>query len=170
MTREQLTVALLKMCSDKKISHCVLRDYETLPDSVGHDLDLAVSTHDRMKFEECIEQLITQHGLSCVRLDKRSDYHSYALVFDPAPAGILKIDVWFDFRWRGLRWLNIEKVLSCSLEQKGLVVASPEYRTLIRIWKDLIYTGKIPDRAKGRVFNEVEQLCDKEKELAAFVE
>ncbi len=166
MTREQFTVALLKMCSDKKISHCVLRDYETLPDSVGHDLDLAVSTHDRMRFEECIEHLITQHGFSCVRLDKRSDYRSYAIIISPSIDGILKIDVWNEFRWRGLSWFDIEKIISCAVSWKGVKVAAPEYRTAIRIWKDLVFAGKIPDRAKDRVISEVQQSLDEVKEIA----
>ena len=166
MTREKFAVALLKMCLKRKISHCILRDYETLPDLIGHDLDLAVVPSDYAKFEECIEQLITKYSLSCVRLDKRSDYYSYAIIISPTLDGILKIDVWSELRWRGLNWMDIEKVVSCSIGWKGMKVAAPEHRTIIRIWKDLIFTGKIPDRAKKRVLSEVEQSHDEVEKIA----
>lgn len=166
MTREEFAIALLERCSHRNISHCVLRDYEMLPDMIGHDLDLAVSTQDYAEFERCIEELIIQYGLNCVRLDKRSDYNSYAIIISLEVEGILKIDIWNELRWRGLNWFDIEKIISCAVNWKGVKVAAPEYRTAIRIWKDLVFTGKIPDRAKDRVVSEVQQSLDEVKEIA----
>ena len=92
---------------------CVaLRGYELLPRQVGNDLDVLVAERDQRTAESLLVDSVVQHGMSrFMRVERSAGYLVSHRFFDRMSTWNLAIDIWTGLTWRGIPFLDAERVL-----------------------------------------------------------
>jgi len=126
-----------------QINYCVLRNYETLPDSLdGSDLDMAVDTDQLGLAADIIMKAASQFGA-----DKISDYTSsgrfvrlmgqHEGAWWGAP-----IDLFPQIEYRGVGYFSFANLIDDYRVHNGIQVVEDKKATLIAFVKELVANGK----------------------------
>ncbi len=132
--------------NSNEIKYCVLRNYETLPDSVpGSDVDLLVSREDRPVLIDAIEKIAAQLGWAVdsrykknYRIDHIRLYHAGANSPD-----IIRFDVMADIGLGFLRVLEGKPILSERKRRGNIYIVDEESEALINILNALYARKKL---------------------------
>lgn len=150
--RAEVALEVLEALTRARIAYCVLRGHEELPRTVSHDVDLAVTPEDLDAFEEILGRVAADGDYAVTGLERRGGFHSYAIVdFKPSLPVALRVDVWTDFRWKGLRWLQVERVVETRIERAGMFVASSEVTAYARFVKELLHHGTLRPKMREKL-------------------
>ncbi len=146
--KKDLIVRLFCKLEEESIRYCILRNYETLPDEVGHDIDVLLdgkdnSTEIKEKITSLIESL--EWKQKCI-YDKDSFFTiiCYRIVKDKVET--LKLDLWTNLCWRGIPWIDVEKVLETRRKSGLFFVPDKSCEAAITSVKELIGGGNIPSK------------------------
>lgn len=139
---------LFQELRDRQVVYVLLRGYEAITTRwrIDTDLDLAVS-QDHL------------HPLLSVLLDlsQRLGYEKRKVIYRPGVLRLLlvdnesqrelPIDIWFEFRYIGLEYLDVDQVLIKRRQLDASIwVPSCEYEVAASLMKELLHTGKIADK------------------------
>lgn len=138
-----------------KITYCVLRNYEKLPDEIGHDVDIWVKREHEQKFLRILLHTAVNTGWQIVRYApwlRPRGQGRYFFIKNNKDFNVIHIDCYVDIHWRGINYID-EKVLcnSIYLYNKNFYVPLPgiEASTIIIPW--LLRKGRIRDKDKKRI-------------------
>ena len=118
-----------------------MRGYEKLPNSEINDIDFGVSKKDLSRF--------------CLILDNLSTEYNYKIYVDLVRLGVFKsrlrfdnydllIDVWWDFNYCGLNYLNIEELLkSKKIYNEIIYIPAQEYEFALSFLKEMLHNNII---------------------------
>lgn len=136
-------VALIEGLNQKKINYCIIGDYENLPESVGHDIDLW--TNDVKRFREVLFASIVKSGHK-VLIDNKTA-NGCNVVFYKREGEVItamKIDVMTDTSYKSIITLVDDKVTAENVIQyKDFYVANPESEAVMHFLYPLFEWGKI---------------------------
>lgn len=136
-------VALIEGLNQKKINYCIIGDYENLPESVGHDIDLW--TNDVKRFREVLFAAIVKSGHK-VLIDNKTA-NGCNVVFYKREGEVItamKIDVMTDTSYKSIITLVDDKVTAENVIQyKDFYVANPESEAVMHFLYPLFEWGKI---------------------------
>ena len=143
---KNLIVDIFDCLNRENIIYIILRNYDELPESVGHDIDILVSEDDITRFSIILVETARIDGWFLVQSANRSSFKSFFFV--PIPFSLnkngLKIDVWSPISWRGLTWIDSEIALNTrSYNANGFYIPSPGVEAASLLLKDLLQHGKI---------------------------
>lgn len=151
-----LATSLFEDLRRRGTPYVMLRDYDLLPEAVEHDVDIAVPPVNLSEFEMALLSVAEKHRCLVVRPTCRADYRCYVLIACQGVSGaILKVDVWTDFRWRGLRWFRIKEALRASIHRSNVTIASPQVTAYTRLVKEILHRGSIRSDHERRLDREV---------------
>ncbi|MBT5491656.1 hypothetical protein HOK00_05075 [bacterium] len=166
MIKEQKVIECLSLLKEAKITYCILRDHTQLKTGVDHDVDLYVSLNDFKSFESFILDYFDQDNIKIVKFMDKYDFKSYLIEFNiDNKFEYLKVDAWTKFQWRGMLWLDHNKVENKIITYDTINIVSEDMALAIRLLKDLIFTSQLPQRSIVRVQNEFKYLIDNNKLL-----
>jgi hypothetical protein len=125
----------------------MLRNYEGLPNyKPGNDIDVIVRASELCGWKETFTDAASALGIEVI--ETLRDYYFRSYVFAKGPEQIVKIDLNFAFVWRGVKFAEIETVLT----QSG-VYAPPIYvatqaceRAFVTFCHSFLYGGFINDK------------------------
>lgn len=145
---------LFARLNEEKITYCVLRNYETLPERVGNDVDIWVKESDCEGFYEIVKNL-------SVALDYTLDYTprltllgegDYFLIKNNKALCIVHIDCWTYIHWKGIPYIK-QSTLENSLQwyKKGFYVLDSGIAAGIMLLKELLQHGKVKEKYKDTI-------------------
>lgn len=155
---KQLVSAFFRACNQAEIIYAVLRGYEGLPDVIGNDIDFGVSADHLEQFLALLHEVSSQHGYKIEINLYRQNVLKISLVRS-IDGSVIKIDVWWAFKYCGLEYLDIRDLLFFRQSYGGLFfVPLPEYEVALSFLKELLHMNriredKLPDlRAKQNIY------------------
>lgn len=145
---------MFEQLEQQKLPYVVLRNYDGLPEQVGHDIDILVGEKDLDRFSTVLCKIATEGGWWLVQHNNRYEFRSF--IFVPMPDIMversLKWDVWAPISWRGFTWINTEVALSSRrVHQKGFYIPAPGVESATLLLKELLQFGKIKSKYLGRI-------------------
>lgn len=146
---------LFNRLNNSKIIYCVLRNYERLPETVGHDVDIWVHSRYEEKFQNILLTTAKDVGWEIVRyapwLSIRGQGRYFFVRYDDKLRAI-HIDCFVSIYCKGFNYVN-EHILEKSLflHEKGFYVPSYGVEASMLLLKDLLYEGKIKDKYRNRI-------------------
>jgi thymidylate kinase len=139
------------------ITYCVLRNYESLPEKVGNDIDIWVKDGEQKNFQEILFESAKKLRWTIVEYSPRLSYQGegdYFLVKDSQGLNVIHIDCWTFLHWRGITFVD-ENVLSAHTNphKNGFFVPSSGIEASILLLKDLLYHGRVAEKYKDRILD-----------------
>lgn len=131
---------LFENLNKNKIRYAVLRGYESLPYQISHDIDFGVHPSDISKCREIILEVMSKKGFFIVQTSNRQGF-SQDYYFSKNEC--IKFDFWTDFKFRGLRYLNISRILETRILYNGLYVLDSKEAATISFLKELLHNGRM---------------------------
>lgn len=130
-TEKQFLLNLVDALTERQISHIFLRNYEEFPDRIGHDLDLFLKRDDVEEARRLFVSKLQINNGSVIHYLKMDYVESIWFRVSPDPEHWLHIDLFHGaFHWRGLSYLDTNKIFSAQTIQFGLPVLRPAHEAL----------------------------------------
>jgi thymidylate kinase len=138
----------------QKLPYIVLRNYDGLPELVGHDIDLLVAEEEIDRFSTTLCKIATEEGWCLVQHANRYGFRSF--IFVPMPNIMieqsLKWDVWAPINWKGFTWIDTKVALSSrQVHQKGFNIPAHGVESATLLLKEVLQFGKIKSKYFGRI-------------------
>lgn len=139
------------------ISYCVLKNYNSLPEKVGNDVDIWIKDGEQERFQSRLLETAEHFGWDLIKYSPRLSYKGegdYFFAKNHQGLQIIHIDCWSFLYWRGMSYLD-DGVFSKNLllHKKGFCIPSPGLECSILLLKDLIYQKKILEKYRERIFH-----------------
>jgi thymidylate kinase len=141
--------------NEEKLTYCVLRNYETLPERVGNDVDIWIKDEHRAKLYTIIKDLANTFGyiLDYIpRLTLTGEGNYFLIKEQEGKINVIHLDCWLYIHWKGICYID-EKVIENNLQlYKGLFyIPSPGIIAAIVMIKGLLYHNKIKEKYKALI-------------------
>lgn len=139
--------------NEEKITYCVLRNYEELPERVGNDVDIWIKDKHREKLHSIIKDLA--HTLDYTldytpRLTLLGEGDYFLIKEINGKFNIIHLDCWTYIHWKGICFIDELVIEKNLLWHKDLFfIPSPGIRASIMLLKDLLQHGRVKDKYKG---------------------
>lgn len=125
------------------ISYAVLRGYEGLPKVIGNDIDFGVSGDNLDQFLNLLRTVATAHDYQCEIDLYRQNVLKMRLV-GLADGAVIKVDVWWAFKYCGLEYIDIGDLLSSRQPYRELFfIPTPEHEVALSFLKELLHMKRI---------------------------
>jgi thymidylate kinase len=141
--------------NNEKITYCILRNYERLPEEVGNDIDIWVKNGEQKRFQKILFETAENCGWNIIRYSPRLSYcgeGDYFLIKNSQSYSIIHIDLWTFIYWRGITYVD-EEIFPKYLvfHKKGFYIPSPGIEASISLLKNLLYYGKVQEKYKNKI-------------------
>jgi thymidylate kinase len=160
----ELLTELFKRLNKENVVYCVLRNYEKLPQEVGHDIDIWVNKKDEMKFQKILLTTAQDVGWEIVRYapwwSKRGQGRYFFINYHDK-LYILHIDCFVSLHCKGISYVD-EQIIAKSLHfyRKGFYVPSAGIEASTMLFPWLLREGRIREKYKERIRNIVITNCN----------
>lgn len=134
-----IAVDIFKSFNKKNIRYTVLRGYQNLP-FYSNDIDIGINQSDAHKALKIIKDLVKENGGS-FQVEKIRLGVSRNLI--QTKKETLKLDIWFDINYAGLRYVDCENLYKHREESNGIWILRPDYELAISYLKELLHNSKI---------------------------
>lgn len=140
---KEFFLALIEGLNKKHIKYCIIGDYQNLPESVGHDIDLW--TDNVSAFRECLFGAAQKSGLKVLIDNKTANGCNVAIYKrDGESICLMKIDVLSDTSWKSVLTLVDKKVMAENvMPYKDFFVANEESEAVMHFLYPMFEWGKI---------------------------
>lgn len=147
---EEFLVQLFIVLEQRKITYCILRNYQTLPESIDHDIDMLVSPSDIRAFDQCIRSVSKDTDWSLIIRPKRYGYMSYWYQSNTTEE-VVHFDIWSKINWKGWRWMDEAAILNKRTKYRQFYIPALNDEVAILIMKDLIQDGSVKIKYKSLI-------------------
>ncbi|MDI6701326.1 MAG: hypothetical protein QME48_08905 [bacterium] len=138
--------------NEEKLTYCVLRNYEELPERVGNDVDIWIKDEHRKKLHAIVRDL-------SYTLDYTLDYTprltligegDYFLIKEiNRKFNIIHLDCWTYIHWKGISFIEESIIKKKLMWHKNLFfIPAPGIRASIILLKELLQHGKVKEKYK----------------------
>ncbi len=139
---KEILLQLFKNLNANDVTYGVLRGYENLPEEVYNDIDFGVSKSQINLFFHIVEETLEGFELKEVHyLRKDVLYQKY--FYNSKTNRHLHIDVWCEFSYKGLRYLNFDSALNSNIYYKNIRVLNNSYEVSLSFLKEFLHMGKL---------------------------
>ena len=138
-----LFVQLIDNLNEEQIKYCVIGDYENLPESVGHDIDMW--TNDLKKFRKCLEDAMQKTGFQPI-IDNETHQCFDIVCIKKEDNGIVvaKFDIMTSTAYKSFLELYSSKEMEISIKPyKNFFVASEANEALMHFLYPMFEWGLI---------------------------
>ena len=156
--QKELLLLLFRLLEEQDICYCVLHSWESLPDELSSDLDLAIHPRDRSKLTD-VFRAVREAGYQVVQCLNYAVGGYYVVIFwfegnIPRSAAI---DVIFEHRRGGLILSAGEELVAGRRQYKTFWVPDPAVEFPYLLAKKTL-KGRVPDKQGRRLQALVEEL------------
>jgi thymidylate kinase len=142
-----LLAGLFKKLEAEGVAYAVIRNYEGLPERIGHDVDLLVD--NLPLFEKAALEVAANAQWKIARRLRR---HSTLSLFFWSPPNnvkiIVKIDAIAPFTWKGIELISQEVLKKKHRHEKGFFILPPGAEAAMSVIKGAVYHGKVDEKYK----------------------
>lgn len=135
-------VDLFTTLNEEKVEYVVLRGYDDLPEVYYHDIDFGVLNSESLSgFFKVIDQLSRQYEFKILRDEIRQGLIKVVLEFEDST---LKLDIFIEFRYAGLEYINNEILHSRKrMLDSGIFVPALDFEVAISLLKEFLHNSRI---------------------------
>lgn len=145
----QWVPALLSALGGNGIRHLVLRNYETLPEQVGNDLDLLVEQDRQAEAFRVAREALEQCGL---RAHHAVHFGCLTLfVHDPDDLRQYHVDFFSSISWRGMPILDATRLLERSVSHHDIPIPHPSDEAVTNLLQRLLYGGRVREKYRPKI-------------------
>jgi len=143
----RLVTYLFKELNNSKTNYCILRNYEELPNNFGNDIDILFEKEDSKNIISKINKIS-----SFLEWQSLCIYNHNAFITIVCFKVIdnkftqLKLDIWTDLLWRGMRWIDTKYILNNKIMYNGFYIPSPGTEAAVTLLKEIMGKGTIPKK------------------------
>jgi hypothetical protein len=142
--------ALFAALAEGGVAHCVLRNWQGLPEDCGNDLDVFVEAAKRDLAAARLISVAAAHKLIARRKTAKYGYISYDF-HNWETRQDLKIDFFTKIHFQGLETISPEAVLSDPIDHSGIPVANASAANFINAYKDILDSGIIKGKYRADI-------------------
>jgi hypothetical protein len=124
-----------------KIEYLILRGYEQLPNNFENDIDFFVTKDSLKRFYELIYKFSKNNQFIIDKDEVRQGLIKIQLLF--IDNSVLKIDLFFEFRYAGLIYIDEKKLYKNRILFNNIEIANLEYEFYTSILKELLHNSRI---------------------------
>lgn len=131
--------------SREKILFCVLRNYEEIPDNIGHDVDMLIQKERDGEAQKILEDILHDKGWKHKEIWNKDGFKT--IVYYGISEGKfkqIKLDIWTGLNWRGLQWINAEYILHTVKQYKNFYIPTIGCEAAVSMFKELMGGGSVP--------------------------
>jgi len=153
-SNEGLIIVFFEKLMQHNINYCILRNHEEIPHNVGHDIDMLLDSNDRALFDKQLDDVVL--GANWKKLFLREKQGFFTIVLYTVEADkllTLKLDVWTDLFWRGIKWANSEYILKNKVVVDNLYISSKGSEAAILTLKEMMGKGEIPLKYYSKIIS-----------------
>ena len=118
---QKFIVNFFEILESNNIRYCILRNYETLPDSVGHDIDILIENAENQDIiNKILKPIILELGWKFVCTHNYNKFITlvcYNISQDSVQ--VLQLDIWTDLLWRGIPWIDTSSIIDNRRKVNG---------------------------------------------------
>ena len=162
MIIKQFLRTLFSEFERNKIEYCILRNFNTLPDTLKTgDIDVLILEKDLVKIHKIIENMI---DITILGITKRSYVNNYFLynIEKGSISKALQIDFIYKFVYKGCDYINTKSILSnkyfCS--KRELFIANSTDQIFLEFLPYLLSTGTINKKYENEILLEINKNQD----------
>jgi len=145
----QAIVAIFEACQKVGLEFLVLRNYETLPDFVGNDIDVLVRPSARDLADKTLVEAVRNCGFRC---HNRAEFATLANYFyHPDSGAQLHVDLFTDLKWRSFDFLASDRFLERRIARGPLFIPHPAHEAATNLLATMIYNGNIKEKYKASI-------------------
>lgn len=151
--QKELLLEILNNLNDNNINYCILRNYENLPDEIGHDIDFLLNESNKEQFNEIIIKVSNKKGWNISYIRNRYKFRTivfYKIINHQFIT--LKFDVWTEMAWRGISWVDTNYILSTTRIYKNFYVPRKGVEAAVTVLKEFTGGGLIPEKYYEKVY------------------
>lgn len=139
-----LIINLLKSASNNKLCYVYLRNYESLPESIGNDIDLLVYPNDLQAWKNFIKNYIKETDWCFYKIE----HHSCECVFlqEKTSKEIIHIDLNTFIEYHFMIYASTHDVLSNRIFNRNVYTPSLIDELYINIMTRLLYQGVVREK------------------------
>lgn len=146
--------SLFAELNKQKLRYCVLRNYDSLPEKIGNDIDIWVAPGRALDFRAVLFSVAKELKWELIRYLPWVNYRGgrYFFVRQGKRRIAVHIDVFDYLSWKGISYID-ESVLDERLlsHLKGFFVPSPGVEVSILLLKTLLFEGKVLGKYRQRI-------------------
>jgi len=148
----ELLKAALATLRDQRITFCILRNYEDLPEYTTHDVDILVEASQLARAAELIRSSARRCGWKLAAEVRSRKSHSLYLYYDDSPAvQCCTFDLVTDLHWGWAPTVDASYVMESKHEFRGMPIASPGSEAATRLMKALLRGLPISRKARTAI-------------------
>lgn len=149
-------VELFFILQNERVKYCILRNYETLPENIGNDIDLLLDKKCLDKFKTILFDVARKHKYTLFKSISRFGYNSYWFL-QKNHDEVLHFDAWTRLDWKGVRWADEKLVLNTRVSHKMFYAPHPNVEVGTLLLKDLIQNGKFRHKYMGKILKRLDE-------------
>jgi thymidylate kinase len=148
LNKREFIINIFKNIENRNIKYCILRNYEKLPNDVGHDIDVLIDGKDiHNDIIDTLSLIVEQLGWqSLINYNKDSFFTMICYKVTKDSVEILKLDVWTDLCWRGISWIDTKLVIDTRIKYNEIYIPNNGCEAAVTSIKELIGGGDIPKK------------------------
>lgn len=146
MNSSEFIKKFFQYLDEVEIAYCILRNYEGLPDSFSHDIDIQIELGKMNEFVKALLAFCDKTNWFCVRFDNRQGYHFFNLTNG---SDVMPLDVWMPMMYKSCMIICPKETIRTRKRYKGLWVASGGIEVANSLLKEVLYVGKVKDKGDG---------------------
>lgn len=153
---------LFDRLSKDKITYCVLRNYEQLPEEIGNDLDIWIKNGDQEKFQKILFEVARDFHWTIIKYVPRFGFKLDTFFANEEPSlNIIHIDCWWFFYWRNVSFIDDRSFCDhIAMFKQGFYIPSPGLEASILLLQNLLYQGKVKEKYKKRIIDSLKKNAD----------
>lgn len=137
--------------SSNDLNYCILRNYEEIPDTIRHDVDILLDKQDYCKFVLRIKKICLRYGLKMKKVWDRDSFSTYVLYDITDHMHLLKLDIWTDLCWRGISWIDTKYILHTRKKFHNFYKPSIGCEAAVSMMKELFGGGDVPQKYYNQI-------------------
>jgi len=153
----QVVTSLIDILRERKISFCILRNYQLLPDeNIGSDIDILIDQEGYEKFNNILSEINNRHGIQIFQKVNNGSTGTFYRLYkhlNNYNTFFLQIDIRRSLDYYGAVYLTAEQILTTRRVFKTFFIPNPVHEALIVWLSPFLYGGSIKDRYKNVVKN-----------------
>jgi len=158
---------LFSRLDEEAVLYCVLRNYESLPEHVGNDIDVLVHQDHIGIFRDCLLSAAKTSGWLLVKNPSRFAFESFWFR-NPRVGKFVQIDVWAVLHWKGIAWGETGWILRNRKRLRKFFIPSPAVEAGVLLIKDVIEGGIIKTKYHEIIQRTAQQELEAVREFLAW--
>lgn len=158
MSKCSVISSVFHQLNKKGISYAVLRNYQSLPQDPGNDIDLAIDGNEVSNFSNVLQDVSDNQNCYCLLKENRFSFRTFVIFPKDLRFEPVKFDIWYPIRWKGIEWIDTEYILANADKRENNIRVIPDgSEAASLLLKDILQSSTIKPKYRERIIELLEE-------------